>query len=155
MSEVIGLDKFLGHVRRFPANVKTSEVRAVGAASLVVKTAVLANLHGTTRLSGVGRNGAKVGVRYDVRGAANPTSLVRATGPFHLIERDTKAHDIPNRRGKSRVLRIGNDWVTGPIRHPGTTGKHPWAKGVRQSIPVTRQVFRREFNRSLRSTFGG
>lgn len=154
-TKVVGLDRFLGKVAKFPANVTLANRVGVEAAALAVKTAVLAELGGVTRLSGVGRKGAKIGVRYDVRGAANPTALVRATGPFHLIERDTKPHTIPKRRGKSNRLRLGDRWVTGPIQHPGTRGKHPWARGTAFARSITREVYGRAHARMLRRLFGG
>lgn len=157
MTQVVGLDKFHRHVAAFPKHIRASQVAAVGQASLAVKTAVMANMAGVSRLSGVGRAGAKVGVRYDIRGT---TSLVRATGPFHLLERDTKAHEIPKagrrrRRNARNLLVIGGEVRTGPVQHPGTKGKHPWRKGVAQSAPLVRGIFRREFRRSLARSFGG
>jgi len=154
-TKVVGLDRFLGKVQRFPAHMAVAGRAGVEAASLAVKTAVVAQLGGVSRLSGVGKRGAKIGVRYDIRGTRNPTSLVRATGPFHLIERDTAAHTIPKRRGKSNLLRIGDRVVTGPIQHPGTRGKHPWMLGVRGARPITREVFRRATLRVLKGAFRG
>lgn len=92
------------------------------------------------KLRGVGKKGAKVGVRYDLAGK---TALVRATGPFQLIENATKAHRIPRTRGtraRKRYVVIPGVGVRAWANHPGTKGKHPWAKGVAAAIPIAEKA---------------
>lgn len=56
-------------------------------------------------------SGARLSVRYDIKGQLNPTSLLRAFGPWGLIEYDTPAHRVFTRvdgtatRGLSRSAR--------------------------------------------------
>lgn len=111
------------------------------------------------RLRGVGRSGSRIGVRFDIRGAVNPTALIRATGAAHLIERSTKAHEImPRRRQGMTLPPTGDDKGVrrGRVHHPGTQGKHPWAiakQVVRRTIPeLYRRVHRGEMARHF---FGG
>lgn len=106
----------------------------------------------TGKLSGVGKRGARVGVKYTAGGA---TAYVQATGPLHLVERDTKGgYTIPRTVGTRRtrtasgrlsrkreetgrnfsgrkVLFFNGRYVTGPIvRKRGTRGRHPFERGV-------------------------
>lgn len=150
-------------VSRLPAELASKLRHAGGAidgaardgvfkAALLVKTSVVAQI-GTTRLRGVGRKGAKVGVRFDVKGQQNPTALVRATGPLHLLERSTRPHEIrPKRRGGKAVVISG----VGPrayAHHPGTKGKHPWERGLARALPQVPEVMMREQQQSLRRYF--
>lgn len=126
----------------------------VGKAALLVKTSVLSQLP-TTRLRGVGKRGAKIGVRYDIKGTQNPTALVRATGPFQLIERDTKAHKIePKKRRSGKRAIVTPQGPRAWAFHPGTKGKHPWEKGVQLAIPKVRTTMVSEQAKSLRRFFG-
>lgn len=94
----------------------------------------------------VGRNGARVGARYDMRG---DEAVVKAVGPLHLVERDTKAHEIqPKKKGRGRNakrgggIKLADGNVRGLVRHPGTTGRHPFAKGVDAGRPKAVRVLR-------------
>ena len=126
---------------------------AVGASALTVKR----NVEALTpkRLRGVGKKGARIGVKYDIKGFGNPTALVRAYGPFHLYERDVKRHQV-GVRAKAGLMTLPGDSQAayGPFMAGGSKGKHSWEKGVAMSIPISRQVFRRALSASLRSSFG-
>lgn len=82
--------------------IPDANAKAVGAGALVVKEAVVplmaAATGGDLILSRVGRKGARVGVNYKVTPGDNATAIVRAFGPAHLIERDTKPHFIASKR---------------------------------------------------------
>jgi hypothetical protein len=123
--------------------------------SLVVKRAV--TRRAPARLSGVGKRGAKIGVRYNVGNyGGTPQSLIHATGPFHLIERDTKAHRIPKERGlraRKRYAVIPGVGVRAYAKHPGTQGQFPWAKGVRESLPIVRRMLESKAAHALRRIF--
>jgi hypothetical protein len=93
--------------------------------------------------------GGRWGVRYDTKGFNNPTSLLRITGPFHLVEGDNKAHRINRRtarvkgRGSARAnrqralneafgargaytggsLKFADGTYRKVAHHPGTKGK--------------------------------
>ena len=133
----------LGMVKLTKASVK-SQLGAAGVGS---------------RLSGVGKSGARIGVRDDgIKGTVNPSAVVRMTGPAHLIENPTKPHTITtkksrNRRGgKAKALKT----PFGPrasVNHPGTKGKKPWQKGIAVAKPMLGKVFQDEVGKSLRRTF--
>lgn len=134
------LPVFLEKTAKMGGELRRLERNMVLVAAQTVKTSVQTQLGAAGvqngKLRGVGKRGAKVGVRYDVLG---DKALVRATGPFHLLERDTKAHQIPKVRGaraRKRVVVIPGVGVRAWANHPGTKGKHPWAKGVAAAIPV-------------------
>lgn len=128
------------------------------------------------RLSGASRSGkgAKVGARFDIKGVANPTALVRANGPIQLVERDTRPHVILARsrfvsRGGVRVRRgrrsaagrrlRGKAALTigGNLRawaaHPGTKGQRPFDRGVDRAAPKTPRIFQDEIDQGLRKVW--
>jgi hypothetical protein len=125
--------------------------------SLIVKTSVLAFTSpasgGDLKLSGVGKKGAKVGVRYNVAGVGSDAkSLVFVTGPFHLLERDTKSGVRVSKRRRGR----GKNRFVGPMlgyHHPGTQGKHPFAKGVAAATPAVEKLFQVRSALAIRRIF--
>jgi hypothetical protein len=133
--------QFLAKTAKMGHELRTLEHRTVEIAALAVKTSVLGQMQiagvDNGRLRGVGKRGAKIGVRYDFGGRT--TALVRATGPFHLLESDTKTHRIPKERGaraRKRVVVIPGVGVRAFAQSRGTKGKHPWAKGVVAAMPI-------------------
>lgn len=123
---------------RLAADIPTMRQKALVASAQVMKQSA----QGTLRIAAprgqlnVGKRGARVGVRYDQ--PTPNTALVRMTGPAHLLESDTKPHRIPRekvgrgraRRANSKLISIPGVGVRAYANHPGTKGKHPWAKGV-------------------------
>jgi hypothetical protein len=123
-------------------------------AALILKRNILALA--PARLSGVGRKGARVGVRYNVGSYPDGAkALVFATGPFHLIERDTKAHRIPRerRRGRRRYAVVPGVGPRARVQHPGTKGKHPFARGVQMSEAAVQRAVRSSTDVVLRRIF--
>lgn len=174
--------QFARKMTHFAADVENVGREGVIQSSLVLTNAVAGFLGGRKiRLSGVGKRGANVGVRFDVKGRKNPTGLVYMTGPAQLVERDTKAHGILGRgvgraKGRSRAarraakqelydtlfggqsagrMRIGDAWRTGPFQHPGTQGKHPFAKGIEAARPLVPKIYDRSVQSSMRRIFSG
>jgi hypothetical protein len=76
---------------------------------------------------------------------------------MHLIESDTKAHDIPKarKRGRRRVVVIPGVGVRASAHHPGTHGRHPWRAGVQKSQAKIPAVLRKETVVELGRHFGG
>ena len=80
--------------------IPSAQREAIVAASLNVKEgwtgiAGSAGLMPGKKLRGVGKNGARWGVRYTVRGSyGSPTALVKFTGPVHLVNDATAPHYI-------------------------------------------------------------
>lgn len=128
---------------------------AANGAGLAAETVLLAEVGKAApglRLRGVGRTGAKVGVRHNVRGAKSPTAIVRAVGPLHLIENPSKPHEIqPRKRGGKKALST----PYGPrasVQHPGVRNpKRPWAKGKPKAeaaaVKVLDHTYRSAFKR--------
>lgn len=137
------------------------------------RTSIAAGSGGDSRLSNVGRaGGARVGARYDVKGTDNPTALVRATGPLHLLDNPTRPHQITAkvRKGRSRAAREsfynaifgGSGGFAGvsPLRtpygprfrvqHPGTRGKSTFRSAVDRARPFTSRIFAEEYRQQMR-----
>lgn len=150
-------------VGRLATTLPRSLGAATGEAALLTKGLILDKARprtgGDLRLSGVGKNGARVGVSYDIKGFTNPTALVKATGPFHFIERDTRKHIVGRGRGGQRgrkrlrlpdgSVRMGG-WMAG-----GSRGTAPWKQGVRLAKPRVMDTYKRAFRRELARTFTG
>ena len=176
-----------GKLDGFARAVPDANRKATLEAADLVKTAVLGRMRaasgGDLKLSGVGKKGARIGVRYDINGSISANALVKATGPVQLVENRTHAHVIGpkgvkggtrakngsrNRTGMSRRQRAIDEGTAiygksqvlafnGIVRryayHPGTAGKHPWAKGVKESAPKTPAVFERAYHDALLRSF--
>jgi len=85
---------------------------------------------GDSRLSGVGKRGAKVGARFDLVGGDRVE--VKATGPLHFVANPMSPHRIPKSRarGRRRYAVIPGVGVRAWANHPGTSGKNTWKRGV-------------------------
>ncbi len=122
------------------ATKKGTRATVVAAA---MKSKVIISSGAPARLRNVGKSGGKLGVRYTISGGdLNPSAKLRATGPWPIIESDIGPHRIgpKKRRGGARSGRGGGVSTPGgvfrSVHHPGTKGKHPWAKGVEKAEPV-------------------
>lgn len=150
--------RFLEKTAKMEGELRSFERNMVLVAAQAVKTSVTAQMAAAGvqngKLRGVGKKGAKIGVRYDVTGK---TALVRATGPFHLIERDNKDHRTPKVRGsraRKRVVVIPGVGVRAFANVKGTKGKHPWAKGVIVAVPVAEKAGGIALARSIGKAYG-
>jgi hypothetical protein len=154
------LDDFARRVRQAPRSIQSSQRAGINKAALAVKKSVQSQRGYTSLLYGVGTRGARLNVRYDIRGTTHPIALVRATGPFHLIESDTKPHEIKprrrnrNRRGPARAVATPHGTFA-RVQHPGTKGKYPWRNGVKAAAPKVPYVFQTEVHKVLRRLFRG
>lgn len=167
---------------RLAAELAAMPRRGVERGSLEMKKAVISErdkaVGSDGRMSGVGRNGASLNARYDIRAArGGATSIVRATGPWQLIERRTVPHLILSRyaggsrrsrarlaevsiinTGRARLRRRGAINIPGIgwrayARHPGTPGKRPFAKGVNAGEPRALAVMRADAVDAVRRGF--
>src|SRR4051812_10988285 len=95
------LERFIVKMSKVESLLQPTLVAGIRSAALttvaVIRSETAAAAPGM-RLRGVGRRGAKIGVGFDVVGTANPTALIRARGPYHLLERATKPHPVAARR---------------------------------------------------------
>lgn len=94
------------------------------------KTTIQRNLRASVPdadLSGDGRG--PLGVRQTVKATSRGSSQgLQATGPWQLIEYNTRPHRISPRNG--RALRMSNGGYATGVNHPGTKGKAIWRKSV-------------------------
>lgn len=138
-------------------------------ACLAGKNVMLATMTaalGGNRLSGVGKKGAKVGVRYHVRGYMNPVGIIQYTGPVHLANSGTRPHDIwartyqrtdkgNARKGAKALHPKGSQWFSPYAEHPGTKGKKFAEKAEPIVIEQSKRIIYQEVNRHLARTFTG
>jgi hypothetical protein len=141
---------------RLPEELSKAQRRGVQKGALTVTRAmrdeVRAVTGGDSRLSGVGRRGAKIGARYDIKGQREPTAIIRATGPAQLVEHDTKPHEIrPRRRrgGKAKALRFADGAFARSARHPGTRARKPYERGYLKTKNQTGQIFDKEVQSAI------
>lgn len=96
---------------RVSSEMQRAQRTSVGSGSLALRRSVEHERNRVApsgRLRNVGRSGAKLGVRYDIKGTRNPTALIRATGPWQIIENNTSPHVIVAKRlgrGQGRTSR--------------------------------------------------
>lgn len=157
--------QFQAKIARFaltlPTQLRAGTEQTALAVTTILRAEIAAASGGDSRLSGVGKRGVRVGARYDIKGFTNPTALIRATGPLHLLTWDTKPHLIPRQRGsvkRRRRILFAEGYghpVRGPIEHPGTKGKHPWEHGLTKARPIAPAAYRRAVRTSLAKTFIG
>ena len=117
------LGRMADSVAKLPAD--TARPNADTAAK-VIGDAVNSMSGGDGRLSGAG----PVGVNTTVVGGA---VLVSPRGPVHLVENPIGPHEIG---ADGARLRLGNRWVTGPVRHRGTRGKGQWSRARDGVLPA-------------------
>ena len=122
---------------------------------------------GSNRMSGVGRNGARIGYRYDVRGYQNPVGIIRGTGPIHLANNDRREYDIfpkskqttakgNRRRGSAKALSpAGNPWAKASAHMPAKAGKQFHEKAEPIVIAQSKRIIVREVDAHLARVFTG
>ncbi len=131
---------------------------AVGASALLVKRHVMSIAPDRLRNAGK-KGGAKLSVTYVVHNDiadGDAFAYIRAQGPWPLIESDTKQHAIAPKRKRAKRGRVAVKTPTGfyaRVQHPGTKGKHPWAKGVATARPRVQAEFRKTLPTALRKVF--
>lgn len=149
-----------------PAAQKRGVTRAALHVTKVVRSEIASATGGDSRLSGVGKKGARVGAKYDVVGEVNPSALIKGTGPLHLLERDTRAHLIwpkgrtfaatrrggVRRRGTTRALKIGPGYAA-YAAHPGTRGKHTFERAWKAAAPEAARIFANEVRDTFRKAW--
>lgn len=138
-------------------------------ACLAGKNVMLANMTaalGGNRLSGVGKKGARVGVRYDVVGYQNPVGIIKYTGPVHLANSGTQPHEIEprsrqttakgnRRRGSAKALHFGSSAFFARVHHPGTPGKKFTEKAEKVVLAQSKRIIEQEVRSHLARTFTG
>lgn len=117
------------------------------------------------RLSNAGRNGARLRTRDTwQRGAKTATIWATPPGPWRWVTDGTGPHVIgagrANRRtgnyaaarfkaGRRRRLVVDGSVVTGPIFHPGSSGKGAWDDVGRRARQIVPKVYARELRKAV------
>jgi hypothetical protein len=99
------------------------------------------DIGGDLRMSNVGTRGARLRAVDTVRGSGSVVQgkvVGLPVGLWSLVTDGADPHIIRRRRGGKRraqrgVLVIGGRPVTGPVRHPGTSGKGTWRRVRRRA----------------------
>lgn len=142
---------------RLPEELSKAQRQGVQRSALTITRAMRQEVKqatgGDNRLSGVGKRGARIGAKYDIKGSINPTAIVRATGPAQLVEHDVRAHSIAprRRRGKARgALRFKDGSYAARASHPGTKAKRPYEKGYLAKRDEAGQQFDKAVQQAIR-----
>jgi hypothetical protein len=157
--------QFVGKIDRFAVaqnNVaKTGVAGAAKAVSGAITAELLAATHGTARLSGVGRQGARLGVRTVI---THDRAVITASGPWQFIEGDTRKHDISpkgrrtGKRGRplkgAKALTIGGEFYASAKQTGGSKGKRPFGKGAVAGQPLAKAAFEVAETAAMREVFG-
>jgi hypothetical protein len=161
MGTSTNVGEFAGKIHRAGRSIQGAQRAGVAEAALVGKGIFLANM-GATRMSNVGR-GARLGARFDIKGVQAPTAILYYTGPAHLLNNPTKAHEIAprssqrtaggrRRRGTAKALTAGSG-VYAKVQHPGTAGKKFFERSVPQVAAAHRNAQQRAVRKALTSAF--
>jgi hypothetical protein len=130
-------------MNRVADELRRANETAIRAAALSMTTEVRKSIEAVApggKLRGVGTKGGRVGARFDMQGADK--AVIKPTGAIALIEEDTKAHQIqpkgagPRSRGSGKKAVSFNGMAFASVQHPGTKGKHPFAKGIEAGKPA-------------------
>jgi len=152
---VTTLQDFAGQCAVFAVELTKAQKAAAAKAAQGLTDRVNANTRSVAAsgvLSGVGKRGAKVGAKTEPLRIGS--AIVKATGPYQLIERDTSAHREPRAaRRRGRALLIPGIGYRQSVHHPGTKGKHPFEKAVNQYGPQVPRVFQAEVRSAMGRSF--
>ncbi len=113
-------------------------------------------------MRGVGKNGSKWNVRYDVKGYTNPVGRVYYRGAVHLANNGTNPHWIAPRNsafgrgGRNGAFALyfpdGNvRW--GPVWHPGTSGKKFFERAEPIVVAQSERIIKQGVRSSLYEIF--
>jgi hypothetical protein len=150
---VYTLNEFAGKLGEL--NLVGSQLPRVGMKPAVEHVAHTIMATSPRRLRGVGRGGATIGARGIVLGSAGSEALgeVRPIGPFHLIERDTRPHQIPREGNVGRKYAVFGGNVYSRADHPGTKGKHLFERGSLLAAAGVERIYAEETELALRRVF--
>ena len=160
--------EFVGKIEQVPVVLEKQKRQATLKAAQVLRDGAMASLNAAAP-GGHLRN--VKGSALAVRATSTPDgAMVAAVGKaFAILDNPTKGHTIgggkgtkrakggigPSRPGKRSggVLHIGNGFVTGPVHHPGTHGKHTFNLGTEAVTPEAFTTLREELWQPIARVF--
>ncbi len=150
-----GLREFGATCRQLPAALKVAFTAGAAEAAdqMLVATRRSTSQAAPGRRMNTGK-GAEIGVR--LRKIGDSHYLISAYGPYQLIERRTRPHVEPRKRrrqGRRVFMDIPNIGVRRVVHHPGTKGKHPFAKAVERNRRESARIVRAHVRTAIRQTF--
>lgn len=150
-----------GKLNRAGAALTSETTTSVAEAALAGKGIFLANLP-ARRMRNVGRSGARLGARYDLKPGTTAGAFLYYTGPVHLLNNPTSAHRIEPRgrtRTKSGRARSGAKAILpgGDPRayanHPGTSGRNFFPKAVQETKQAAKRIVSDGVGKAIRKAF--
>lgn len=153
MGTSTSIDQFAAKITKAGTNLKEAEQVSIVESAQAGKAIMLANM-GFTRMRGVGRKGARVGVRYTVKGGSSPSVLLGYFGPVHLANNPTSPHRIEPKSGRSgkKAIVVGGQPVAN-ADHPGTAGKKFFERSKPQVQQTAGKILERSVQTALRRSF--
>lgn len=149
--------QFARATRSLGPAMQAAEVSGVRSAALQATNLIRAEIRSAAPSGQLRMNGKPKKIGAGFKMLTGPRARISATGPLHLLERDTQQHYIPRaatkslisyrlnkktgglraterkrrgRAGQRKMLYIPGVGYRKYVLHPGTKGKHPFEKGV-------------------------
>lgn len=165
--KVVGVDKFIRHVSHVATEAKRLDQTIVRGVALEAKGILLATaatdapgLRLSRFANGKGITLSAHIVEKTVDGTATASIYPTPPGPWYLLEKGAKAHEIGIRvrgirgiRGVTRGMRGQRNQIgflgstdrgfaaIGPVNHPPTSGKHTFDKGATVAVASGEKAF--------------
>lgn len=131
---------------------------SVTRAAMAMKVVHVARLQGDApggRLRNVGKKGAKLSVKYTLKGStASPSAIVEATGPWQLLNNPAKPHVIEPK--KKKAIHIGSGtFFRASVHHPGHRGKFTWQKAEPEAAKAGASELNKHMVTTVKQAFRG
>lgn len=132
--------------------LRFDRARRMMPASVALATAEAAKVvEGSVKLASGPYSASRLTAMRTTLRRSPPSALVAMTSPkAHLLDHDTKAHDIVAKRADALATPYG---ARSSVHHPGTIGKHMWETGVAAAAPAVTEVIRRAVRSTARKAF--
>ena len=131
--------QFVNKIERLGTMTERNALATINKGAFAFKNIVLtqAESQGVRRSSKLARK--SWGVNYKVTPGSIPFAVVKIRGPFHLVNSDTKEHEVRPKtkgRGAKKKALAFNGIVVASAMHPGTKGKGIWANATNKGKVV-------------------
>ncbi len=167
--KVEGLDGFLRHISRIETTAKTFDTKVITGLANEAKRAVIASASPNHLSRFANGKGITLTARVVVKPGEVPTAMVFPTppGPWYLLERGGKEHQIgsrrkgqPGRKGiRNQVGFLGQAsngmHAVGPVNHPAATPRHTWDRSADVALSLGSKTFQRELSKQYVKFFAG